>query len=149
MIAWWQSWVMRYPSIRRVAIKTWRVFLRMQRATTAQAVLILRRGDGRILALPTSSGKQRLPGVQLNAHIPILAQVEELGLQLTQQNPKPTLVAIDGTPGPDGVTFIFTATLETTVANYGDQIWLEPDVAAVSLGSSYYKLLGMCDRTAQ
>ena len=133
MFAWWQSWPLQYPFVRRLAIRTWRVFLRLQRATTAQAVLILRRGDGRILVLPSSSGKQRLPDLQLDAHIPIPTQVEELGLQLTQQNPKPSLVAIDGTPGPDGVTFIFTATIETVLANGVDENWLEPDVAAVSL----------------
>ena len=44
----------------------WRVLLRVQRSTLASAVLVVRRHDGRVLALASTSGELRLPLKELD-----------------------------------------------------------------------------------
>ena len=85
----------RSPFIRRRVIKLWRVLLRVQRASLANAVLVLRRHDGHILVLPSPSGGLRLPVKQLDAWIPIATQVEAWLGQLLEEKSTPSLVAID------------------------------------------------------
>jgi hypothetical protein len=147
MFAEWPSWLSRSPSIRRRVIKLWRVLLRMQRASLANAVLVLRRRDGRVLVLPSPSGGLRLPVKQLDAWIPIAAQVEEWLGELLQEKSKPSLVAIDGTPAEE-VTFIYVATAASPSAKTGDQLWLDTDVAASSLGNEDGRLLRLCTSRA-
>src|ERR1700687_4837217 len=100
------QWVSRSPSVRRPAIKLWRVLLRVQRATFANAVLVGRNRDGRVLALPSPAGGLRLPEKQLDAWIPIPTQVEACLEELLHESSPPSLVAVDGTPGREGVTFL-------------------------------------------
>jgi hypothetical protein len=148
MFAEWPSWLSRSPSIRRRVIKLWRVLLRMQRACLANAVLVLRRRDGRVLVLPSPSGGLRLPVKQLDAWIPIAAQVEEWLGELLQEKSKPSLVAIDGTPAEE-VTFIYVATADASQsAKTDDQLWLDTDVAASSLRDEDGRLLRLCTSRA-
>ena len=148
MFAQWPSWLSRSPSVRRHVIRLWRVLLRAQRATVANAVLVVRRRDGHILASASPSGELRLPDKQLDAWIPITTQVEEWLDQLLQQRPAPALVAVDGTPGPKGVTFLYAATTDSPVARGRDEVWLEPDMAASDLSSEHSRLLLLCTSTA-
>jgi hypothetical protein len=143
MLSEWPGWISRYPAVRRPAIKLWRVLLRVQRATFANAVLVVRKSDGRVLVLPSSSGNLRLPVKQLHAWGPIPTQVEEWLEQLLHQRSTPSLVAIDGTPGQKGVTFLYAAILEAPMEK-GDALWLEPDVAASGLGGNDSRLLLFC-----
>jgi hypothetical protein len=99
--------------------------------------------------LPSLSGQLRLPERQLDAWIPITTQVEELLGQLTQERSTPSLVAVDGTPGREGVTFLYTAIVESALAGSGDELWLEPDIAASMLGSHDSQLLRLCAGGAQ
>jgi hypothetical protein len=143
------NWLFKSRPIRRVLIWHWRVLLRAQRATLGSAVLVVSRRDGRILALPNSSGGRCLPDVQLDAWVPILTQVEELLGQLTRGCSTPSLVAVDGTPGREGVTFVYSATVESALAGSGDELWLEPDIAASMLGSHDSQLLRLGSGGAQ
>jgi hypothetical protein len=136
-------WLARNPALRRTAVKTWRGLLRMQRATFAEAVLVVRNKDGRVLVVRAPSGAFRLPAKALDAWLPITTQVEEWLKQVLHQRPTPSLVAIDGTPGREGVTFLYAATLEAP-SERGDELWLEPDVATAALGGDDHRLLLLC-----
>ena len=91
------NWVFGSRFRRRALIKVWRVLLRVQRATLANAVLVVRREDGWVLALSSTSGELRLPIKELDGWKAVTAQVEEWLEQLLQQRQTPKLVAIDGT----------------------------------------------------
>src|SRR5262245_45533481 len=140
MFADWPSWLSRSPLIRRRVIKLWRVLLRMRRASLANAVLVLRRRDGRVLVLPSPTGDLRLPVKQLDAWIPITTQVEEWLGQLLQEKSKPSLVAIEGKPAEE-VTFVYVATAASPSAKTDDQLWLDREVAASSLRNEDGRLL--------
>jgi hypothetical protein len=127
----WPNWLARNRFLRRTAIKLWRMTLRVQRATPARAVVVLREGAGRILVTPSASGKLELPVIQLNAWTPITNQVQAWleGLQYSAL----ALLAVDGTPGEEGVTFVYVATLDAAAAATGEDLWLAPDEAAYLL----------------
>ena len=76
------EWISRSPRIRKVAGKIWRAFLRVQRATLADAVLVVRREDDCVLAATTASGEVRLPSIELNGWEPVGTQVQRW-LELT------------------------------------------------------------------
>lgn len=133
MLGEWKNWVFRSPFRRRTLIKAWRVFLRVQRSTLANAVLVVRRQDGRVLALPSASGKLELPLKELDGWKAVTTQVEEWLGELLQQRQTPKLVAIEGTPGRQGVTFLFKADVPSSEANRPECIWLDADVALTML----------------
>ena len=134
------AWIARNPALRRTAVKTWRKLLRMRRATFANAVLVVRKRDGRVLVVQEAAGELRLPAKPIDAWLPITTQVEELLEEVAHQRSPLSLVAIDGTPSSEGVTFVYAATLEAP-PKQGDELWLEPDVAAAALGSNDNRLL--------
>lgn len=136
MLEEWNNWVFRSPFRRRTLIKAWRVFLRVQRSTLANAVLVVRRQDGRVLALPSASGKLELPLKELDGWKAVTTQVEEWLGELLQQRQTPKLVAIEGTPGRQGVTFLFKADVPSSAANGPECIWLDADVALPMLNRS-------------
>jgi hypothetical protein len=115
----------------------------MQRATFAKAVLVISGSDGRILMLRCTSGV-RLPVQQLDGWRPITEQVEEWLEQLSRQKSTPSLVAFDGTPGREGVTFLFAARLGYPSPESEGTFWLEPAVAAAELDANGKRLLGLC-----
>jgi hypothetical protein len=133
-------WIARNPALRRAAIHTWRKLLRMQRATFANAVLIVHTKNGLILVVRSPSGELRLPAKPLNAWLTVTTQVEDWLEEMLQLRSTPSLVAIDGTPSRQGVTFLYAATLQALVEGE-DVIWLEPDVAAAALGGNDKRLL--------
>jgi hypothetical protein len=133
-------WLARNPVLRRNAVHVWRGLLRMRRATFAKAVLVARHNDGRVLVVRAASGAMRLPAKSLDAWLPIATQVEEMLEQLLQQRPTPSLVAIDGTPSWEGVTFLYTATLKAPAAK-GHAIWLELDVAPAAVSGNDNRLI--------
>ena len=111
--------------VRRRAIKLRRVLQRVQRATLAKAVLVLRRSDGCVLVIPSPSGGLALPEKLLDAWVPITTQVEAWLSQLLQAESKLSLVAINGTPAREDVTFLYSA----TAAKNSNQLWLRTDDA--------------------
>jgi hypothetical protein len=115
----------------------------MQRATFANAVLVVRKSDGQVLVVRAAAGGLQLPTKPLDAWLPITTQVEDLLEQLAHQRSTPSLVAIDGTPSSEGITFVYTAMLESP-REQGDELWLESDVAAAALGSNDNRLLLVC-----
>jgi hypothetical protein len=133
-------WIARNPALRRAAIHAWRKLLRMQRATFANAVLVVRNQDGRVLVVRSPSGELRLPSKPLDAWLTITTQVEDWLEEMLRQSSTPSLVAIDGTPSREGVTFLYTATLQALV-EAEDELWLEPDVAAAALSGNDTRLL--------
>jgi hypothetical protein len=141
MFAQWPSWLSRSPSVRRPVIRLWRVLLRAQRATVANAVLVVRRPDGCILALALPSGELRLPDKQLDAWVPIDTQVEEWLEQLLESSCAPSLVAVDGTPGRKGVTFLYVADAGASASDQGKGTWLDPDVALGTVPADDRRLL--------
>jgi hypothetical protein len=145
MFAQWPSWLSRSPAVRRPVIKLWRLLLRVLRATSAQAVLVVRRRDGRVLVLLSPSGDLRLPVKQLDAWIPIPTQVEIWLEGLIQQSSTPSLVAVDGSPGKEGVTFLYGSEIESVSAKSED-VWLDPEAAAVNLRGNDHRLLLLCTK---
>ena len=138
----WSGWFFRSPFRRRTLIRSWRVLLRMQRATLASAVLVVRGSDGNLLALPSSSGALGLPRKELDGWRPIGAQVEEWLDQILRQASKPKLQAIDGTPGRKGVTFLYSADVDASPPLAGC-MWLDADLAPSALSAADQRLLLM------
>jgi hypothetical protein len=135
------NWVFSSRFRRRTLIKAWRMLLRVQRATLANAVLVVRRQDGCVLALSSRSGELRLPLKELDGWKAVTTQVEEWLEQLLQQRQTPKLVAIDGTPGRQGVTFIYCAEAGTGGPDHASGVWLEPAIALPTLPSCDRRLL--------
>jgi hypothetical protein len=97
------SWLSRSPRVRRAVIKTWRAFLRVQRASLAYAVLVVRRQDDHVLALTSeASGELRLPSMELDGWRPVGTQVQEWLDHMLRRPSTIRLQAIDGTPGRKG-----------------------------------------------
>jgi hypothetical protein len=132
------NWVFRSRFRRRALIKAWRMLLRAQRATLANAVLVVRRQDGWILALASTSGELRLPLKELDGWKAVTTQVEEWLERLLRLRQTPKLVAIDGTPGRQGITFIYCAEAGEAIPDHASGIWLDPEIALPTLPS--------CDR---
>jgi len=138
----WSGWFFRSPFRRRTFIRSWRVFLRIQRATLASAVLVVRGPDGSFLALPSSSGRLGLPRKELDGWRPIGAQVEEWLDRILRQASKPKLRAIDGTPGRKGVTFLYLAYTDASPP-LANGMWLDADLALSALSVADRRLLLM------
>ena len=135
------NWVFSSRFRRRALIKAWRVYLRVQRATLANAVLVVRRQDGCVLALSSTSGKLRLPLKELDGWKAVTTQVEVWLEQLVQQRQTPKLVAIEGTPGRQGVTFIYCAEAGAAFPDHESWVWLDPKIALLTLPSGDRRLL--------
>jgi len=138
----WPTWIARNRIVRRSAIRAWRVFLRVQRACLANAVLVVRSAEGRVLLVPSSSGGLQLPTREMNGWIAIGTQV---GQWLAQFSPLPaqaSLVAVDGTPR-SGVTFLYEAVLQTETVG-ADKVWVEPDSAESILSGNDRRFLHRC-----
>jgi len=138
----WSGWCFRSPFLRRTFIRSWRVFLRIQRATLASAVLVVRGPDGSLLALPSSSGRLGLPCKELDGWRPIGAQVEEWLDRILRQASKPKLRAIDGTPGRKGVTLLYSAYTDASPP-LANGMWLDADLALSALSVADRRLLLM------
>jgi hypothetical protein len=132
------AWIARNPSLRHAAVQLWRRLLRLQRATCATAVLVVSDEDGRVLVLRQPSGHRRLPSKPLDAWLPIPTQVEAWLEAMLQRRCTPALVAVDGTPSREGVTFLYAATLAAPTTKAAD-LWLEP--SAANLGPNDNRLL--------
>jgi hypothetical protein len=94
----WPSWLSHSPRVRRTVIRLWRVLLRVQRATLANAVVVIRRQDGRLLTVASTSGELKLPTKELDGWRAVTTQVDEW-LEELQPSRTPKLEAIDGRPG--------------------------------------------------
>ena len=103
----------------------------------------MRNSDCRVLLIRAPTGELRLPTIPLDAWLPIPTQVEEWLEEVLQQRSTPSLVAIDGTPGREGVNFLYAATLETP-SDRGNELWLESDVAAAALAGNDNRFLLLC-----
>jgi hypothetical protein len=112
---------------------------RVRRATLAKAVLVIQNDTGGVLMFP-SSGMLRLPFIDLHAWEPVTTQVEARVRQILNQYCNASLIAIDGTPGPDGVTFLYDATYEGDTSREG-HFWIDPDVAVSRLNKADSRLL--------
>ena len=142
MFSQWQTWLSRFPRIRRLVIKSWRVFLRMQRATLGRAVLVVRGNNGHVLALASNSGELWLPVKELDGWRTITTQVEEWINELSPKVSRPRLLTIEGTPSAPGVTFVYSAELVATmVSSHTDAIWLDPGREVLSLSPGDRRLL--------
>jgi hypothetical protein len=142
-------WLSRSPRVRRTAINLWRILLRVQRATLAQAVLIIYGDDGRVLVHALTSGRLELPRRELSGWIPIETQVHTWLAQLPYEKSVPAFVSVEGTPGVAGVTFLYTTKLEGTPNAVSDDVWLDLEAANVALSASDRHLLSICARAAR
>jgi hypothetical protein len=98
------EWISRSPRIRKMVIKIWRIFLPLQRATLAKAVLIARRQDDCVRATTSFAGFG-LTSLELNGWKTVEAQVQEWANQTWRQPGSPQLLAIDGTLAERGSRF--------------------------------------------
>ena len=133
------EWISRSPRIRKMIIKIWRIFLRVQRATLANAVLVVRRTDDRVLAVNSSSGFG-LPSLELNGWRPVGTQVQEWVDRISGQPSEPKLRAIDGTPCREGVRFLYSAHIDGASPGEG-YTWLEAELAPSALSERDRHLL--------
>jgi hypothetical protein len=118
------------------------VFLRVQRACLANAVLVVRNGEGRVLLVPAPSGGLQLPTREMNGWLAIGTQVSEWLAQLSPLSAHASLVAVDGTP-KSGLIFLYEAVFESESAG-ADKIWVEPHNAASILEHRHRRLLRRC-----
>ena len=121
------NWVFSSPTRRRFLIRLWRVSLRLDRASVAEAALIVRGSSGDILVLVSDSAEMRLPRRLLDAWRPIALQVEEWLGEFDRQASAPSLCTIDGSPGDEGLTFVFEAKLNAIRNGQNDELWLRPE----------------------
>jgi hypothetical protein len=104
------GWISRSPLIRRSVVTIWRAFLRLQRATSVHAVVVLHRGR-LVLAVTDRRCEQTLPRIELDGWKPLPAQVERLAEALLRRPLHLELRAIDGAPSKAGVTLVYAAEL--------------------------------------
>jgi hypothetical protein len=135
MFSQWSSWLSRSPRVRRIVIKSWRVYLRVQRATLGRAVLVVRSHNGHVLAFATNSGELRLPSKELDGWRAVTTQVEEWISQLNPKMSRPRLLTIEGMPSGPGVTFVYSAEA-ASVSSQRDAVWLDPkdELSVLSIG---------------
>jgi hypothetical protein len=133
------DWGSKHPKLRRPFMQLYRRWWRVRRATLAKAVLIIQNNTGGVLALP-SSGPLRLPFIDLHARDAITTQVEARVREILNQYCNASLIAIDGTPGPDGVTFLYGAAYEGDMSRER-HFWFDPDVAVSRLSKADSRLL--------
>jgi len=138
------EWISRSPRIRKVIVKIWRAFLRVQRATAARAVLIARRQDDCMLAVAALSGELRLPSLELDAWEPVGTQVRAWVERTLQHPSRLELHVIEGTPSNTGVTFLYSA--EVSSSPDTDHTWVEIDLARSALSKDDRRLLTMSGR---
>lgn len=137
------EWISRSPLLRKTIVKVWRALLRLQRATRAQAVIVVRR-NGCVLAAAAGSGELRLPSIELDGWEPVGTQVQRLAERMLRQPSAVELHAIDGTPGKEGVTFLYLAEVGELRETVGS--WLDAEGAASALGDTDRRLLRIMNR---
>jgi hypothetical protein len=130
------------PRLRRFAIKICRAFWRTQRASLAHAVIVAQREDNRFLALNLASGELGLPSLELDGWQPVVTQVKIWLDELLHQPSTLQLKAVDGTPGPQGVTFLYSAQINSPQA-HTPCVWLDPEVESSALPLRDRRLLLM------
>jgi hypothetical protein len=138
----WPSWIARNRVVRRTAIKVWRVYLRVRRACLANAVVVVRSCDDRVLLTPSPLGGFQLPTREINGWLNIDTQVRALLKQVSPLDAHASLVAVDGTP-KSGLMFLYEAVLASETAA-GDTIWVAPHSAASILDGNHRRLLWRC-----
>ena len=138
------AWLFRWPFIRRVVFKLWRLQLRIERATLATAVVVVRSDDGHVLVVSDPSGMFQLPSTSLDGWITITHQVEDWLKELLQRAATASLVSVAGTCGD--VTFLYRAEIDTGPVMHQAARWLSPDIAAVSLTNEHARLFSLCIR---
>lgn len=89
------AWLFRSPSARRVLFKLWRLQWRIERATLATAVVVVRSDDGHVLVVSEPSGTFQLPSTSLNGWITITHQVEDWLKELLQRAATASLVSVE------------------------------------------------------
>jgi hypothetical protein len=119
-----------------------RLHWRMQRATHASAVVVVRSRDGRVLLLRHPSGMLQLPRKELDGWITIAHQVEDWLNDLLTQSAAISLVSVEGSCGD--FTFVYTAKIDNPPVMPSAARWLAPDLSAVSLKNEEAALLRSC-----
>jgi hypothetical protein len=141
MFSQWPSWLSRSPRVRRAVIKIWRAFLRVQRATLANAVLVVRRQDDRVLAFTAeASGEFRLPSIELDGWRPVGTQVRFNNLRRHSFRRHPNFRRL--TEHRKGVTFLYSADVAGSPQEVGCT-WLEAELAPSALSVGDRRLLLM------
>jgi hypothetical protein len=123
-------------------IKLWRILLRVQRATFAEVVVVMR-SDGKVLLRRHPSGRLELPHQAVDAWIPIETQLDGWLTELRYEKSAPSL-SVEGTPGVEGVTFLYTAEIEAAQAAKSGELWLDYEAARVALSAAERGFLGLC-----
>jgi hypothetical protein len=136
------GWGSKYPRLRRPFMQLYRRGWRVRRATLAKAVLVIQNDTGGVLMFP-SSGMLRLPFIDLHAWEVITTQVEARAREILNQHCNASLIAVEGVPGPYGVTFLYGATYEGDTSRKG-HFWIDPDVAVSCLNEADRQLLHLC-----
>jgi hypothetical protein len=136
------DWISRSPRIRKMVVKIWRMFLRVQRATLAKAVLVARRRDDCVFAVASPSGELRLPSLELDGWKPVTKQVQAWIERILRQSGELRLQLVDGTPGKEGVTFLYSVEVREPSRETQDT-WLEAELAPSALPEGDRRLLLM------
>jgi len=115
----------------------------VQRATLAKAVLVMQ-SDGKVLLRRQPSGRLELPHRELDAWIPVGTQLDIWLAELPSATSAPSLVSVEGTPGVEGVTFLYTATFGAAPHFQSPDLWLDCEAAKVALSGSDRRFLSLC-----
>ena len=132
-----------YPKLRRPIIQLYRRARRIRRATLAKAVLVIHNESRRVVMSP-ASGKLSLPFIDLHAWEPITTQVEAYAREILNQRCDASLVAVEGTPGPKGVIFLYRASVDVELPLEG-QVWVDPGEADGFLPKTGSRHLLLCN----
>jgi len=123
-------------------MKLFRLHWRLQRATPASAVVVVRNSDGRVLLLSQPSGTFQLPRKELDGRIDITHQVADWLNDLLARPTAMSLVSLEGSCGD--VTLLYTVEVDTPSGTEQAARWLSPDIALTGLGAEDVRLLRLC-----
>jgi len=133
------EWSFQAPQFRSWIFRLRRWPLRMSRGFIAEAAIVVRSDDGRVLLLKQQSGKLHLPKLSLNGWRSIHLQVENLLKELLGQPVPISLVSPVGVVGD--MTFLFRASVSAVPEAQADRCWLTAEVAATTLSAKDTRLL--------
>jgi hypothetical protein len=134
--------LLRVPALRSRLFKMRRVPLRLKRAFLAEAAVVVRSGDGRILVMSPSPGELQLPTKALNGWHNVQHQVEDFLKELVGRSVAVSLVSVEGLVGD--IIFLYRANLAEMPSGGRNGRWLPPEIVAAKLRPTDARLLTLC-----
>lgn len=135
------EWSFQKPWLRSRIFRLRRWPLRMSPGFIAEAAVVVRSNDGRVLLIKEASGELVLPRLSVEGRQSVHLQVAALLEELLEQPASASLVSAVGVVGD--MTFLFRAEAPANIKGQGGRSWLAPDVAATALSPKDARLLAL------